>query len=97
MFLSFCFFEGIDKVMRRHVWMEVETCGDCWTVEESVFIFIYIPVISFSLVSKLSTQNRPTYLARYHYSSSHCCPFGAVFALILFRFNLRKVNFIQRI
>ena len=43
--------------------MEVETCGDCWAVEESVLIFIYTPVISFSLVSKLSTQNTPILLA----------------------------------
>jgi len=50
-------------VMRRQVWMEVETCGDCWTVEESVLIFIYTPVISISLASKPSTQNRPILLA----------------------------------
>ena len=44
--------------MKRHVWMEVEICGGCWTAEESVVIFIYIPVISISLVSELGTTNR---------------------------------------
>ena len=38
MFLSFRFFEQIDKVMRRYVWMEVETCGDC---EERFDFYIY--------------------------------------------------------
>ena len=28
-------------MMRRHVWMEVEACGDGWTVEQGVFI-LYI-------------------------------------------------------
>jgi len=42
-------------VTRRHVWMGVGTCGDCWKVVKSVLIFIYTPVISISLASKPST------------------------------------------
>ena len=34
--------------------MEVETCGESRKVVKSVLIFIYTPVISFSLVSKFS-------------------------------------------
>jgi len=49
-------------VMRRHVWIEVETCGDCWTAEESFLIFIYTPGIPISLVSKPSATNRPILL-----------------------------------
>ena len=66
---------------RRHVWMELETCGDSWKVVKNVLIFIYTPVISLSLANKPSTQ-RIELLALYH-PPSHCCPFGAVFALIL--------------
>ena len=45
-----------DKVMRRHVWMEVETSCDSWEVVKSFLIFIYTPVISISLASKPSMQ-----------------------------------------
>jgi len=49
MFSFRLFLSGIDKVMRKHVWMEVETCGDSWKVVENVLIFIYTLVISPSL------------------------------------------------
>ena len=39
--------------------MEVETCGECWMVQESVLIFICTPVISTSLASKPRTANNP--------------------------------------
>ena len=56
-------------MMKRRVWVEVQTCGDSWKVVKSVLIFIYAPVISISLVCKLSTQ-KWNYLARY--PPSHC-------------------------
>ena len=61
-------------MMGRHVWMEVETYGDSRKVVKSVFIFIYTPIISISLASKLSTL-RIELLARYQYPPSHCCSF----------------------
>ena len=50
-------------MMRRNVWMEVETCVDCWMSEESILIFIHTPAITISLVTKPSTRNRPILLA----------------------------------
>ena len=47
-------------MMRRHVWKEVEMCGDCWT--EGGVLIPYTPVISLSLASKPCTQNRPILL-----------------------------------
>ena len=47
----------------RHVWIKVETCGDCRKVMKSVLISTYTPVISISLASKPSAQNRPILLA----------------------------------
>jgi len=44
------------------MWMEVETCGDCWMAEESILIFIYTPVTSISLAGKPSTMNKPILL-----------------------------------
>ena len=58
----FCSFVSL-RDRQSHVWMGVETCGDCWMAEESVLIFIYTPVISISLASKPNTQNRPILLA----------------------------------
>ena len=42
-------------MMKRHVWMEVQTRGDSWEVVKSVLIFKYRPVISISLVSRPGT------------------------------------------
>jgi len=62
---------------------EVEMCGDGWKTEDGVLLFIYTSVITVSLASNSSTKILQ--VARYHYLLSHCCSFGAVFALILFR------------
>jgi len=70
---------------------EVEMCGDGWKTENSVLLLIYTPVITVSLASNSST-NIPL-VARYHYPLSHCCSFGAVFALISFRYFSSKVSF----
>ena len=43
-------------MMKRHVWMEAETCGDSWKAAKSILIFIYTSVISISLAGKPSTQ-----------------------------------------
>ena len=43
--------------------MKVDTFGDSWKVVKRVLIFIYTPVISISLASKPSTQNKPILLA----------------------------------
>ena len=61
---------------------EVEMCGDGWKTENGVLLFIYTSVITVSIASNSST-NIPQ-VARYHYPLSHCCSFGAVFALISF-------------
>ena len=61
-------------MMRRHVWMGVETCGNSRKAVKSVLIFIYAPVISISSASKPSTL-RIELLTRYHYPPSHCCSF----------------------
>ena len=50
-------------MMRRHVWMELEMCGQCWTAEENILIFIYTLVITISLASEPSTTNKPIFLA----------------------------------
>jgi len=73
-------------VIRRHVRKEVEMCGDCWTTE-SVLIFIYTPVISLSLASKPSTQNRPILLAIIIFSPTvaHLVPYLLLFCLVLGR------------
>ena len=71
-------------MMRRNVWIEVETCCDCWMTEESIWIFIYKLVITISLASKPSTTNRPIFLA-FVIPSPTVAPFGTVFAVILFR------------
>jgi len=60
----------------------VEMCGDGWKTENGVLLFIYTSVITVSLASNSSTKILQ--VARYHYPLSHCCSFGAVFALILF-------------
>ena len=52
MFSFLLFLWGIDEVKRRHVWMEVETCGNSWKVVKNILIFIHTPVISLSLASK---------------------------------------------
>ena len=59
-------------MMRRHVWMGVETCGDSWKVVKSVLIFIYTPIISISLVSNPSTL-RIELLVDHPYPPSHYC------------------------
>ena len=69
--------------------MGVETCGDCWTVEESVLIFIYYtPVIFTSLASNPSTQNRPILLANVIPSPTiaHLMPY-LLFCLIMSGFQ----------
>ena len=61
--------------------------------------FIYTPVIIISLASKLSklgTTNRPILLAIAILFPT-VCPFGAVFALILFISSLEKYCFIIRV
>ena len=63
----------------------MEMCGDGWKTENGVLLFIYTSVITVSLVSNSSTKILQ--VARYHYPLSHCCSFGAVFALILFNFD----------
>ena len=60
----------------------MEMGGDGWKTENGVLLFIYTSVITVSLASNSST-NIPL-VARYHYPLSHCCSFGAVFALISF-------------
>ena len=66
------------------MWKEVEMSGDCWKADDSVFVSIlYTHVIT---VSSASTTDRPKLLAIV--ILSHCCPFGTVFALILFKLNI---------
>jgi len=81
-FISFVSLRDRDKAIRRHLRKEVEMCGDGWKTENGVLLFIYTPVITVSLASNSST-NLPL-VACYHYPLSHCCSFGAVFALISF-------------
>jgi len=66
----------------------VEMCGDGWKTENGVLLFIYTSVITVSLASNSSTKILQ--VARYHYLLSHCCSFGAVFALILFRVSIAR-------
>ena len=70
----------------RHVWIKVETCGDCRKVMKSVLFFIYTPVISISLASKPNTQNRPILLAIIILppTVAHSAPY-----LLLFRLQIR--------
>ena len=68
------------------MWIGVKTCGDCWTTEQSVLIFIYTHVITISLVSKPSTTNRsilfaivifsPTVALSVPYLLLFCFPFA---------------------
>jgi hypothetical protein len=72
-------------VTRRHVWMEVEMCGEGWMTEETVLILIYtfvifIPLAAISLVRRIYLPY-PLSLSSLRLFSH----FGAVFALILFR------------
>ena len=69
--------------------MGVETCGDCWTVEESVLIFIYTPVIFISLASNPSAQNRPILPAIVIPSPTiaHLVPYLLLFCLIMSGFQ----------
>ena len=46
MFVFLLFLGEIDKEKRRQVSMGVETCGKSWKVGKSVFIFIYIHLLS---------------------------------------------------
>ena len=48
----------------------MKTSGDHWKVKESVFFFIYTPVISLNLAGKPSTTNKPILLAMIILSST---------------------------
>ena len=59
-----CFFPlflwGIEKVIGRHAWKKVDITGDRRKAEDSVWFFIYTPIIALGLASM---KNRHKLLA----------------------------------